>query len=152
MEDGFSLGSIVPVGSTVLGKLTGLAGDGAAHVTFAGATGQHTMSARSIVDLELHFVGRDVVLFFADETWHDPIILGVVHGARPGEKPDVESTRVSVISDGERLTLSAAREIELKCGQASLTLTRAGKIVVRGTNLLSRATGVNRIFAKSVLT
>jgi hypothetical protein len=33
----------------------------------------------------------------------------------------------------------------LRCGEASLTLTREGKILLRGTYLSSRATGVHRI-------
>jgi hypothetical protein len=50
----------------------------------------------------------------------------------------------------ERLELVAEREIVLRCGQASVTLTRAGKIILRGTYVLSRSSGVNRIAGGSV--
>ena len=50
----------------------------------------------------------------------------------------------------ERLELIAEREIVLRCGEASLTLTRAGKIILRGTYVLSRSSGVNKIKGGSV--
>ena len=47
--------------------------------------------------------------------------------------------------DGERLVLQAEREIELRCGDASLVLTRAGKVILRGNYVVSRSRGVNKI-------
>ena len=38
----------------------------------------------------------------------------------------------------------------LRCGQASLTLTRAGKILLSGTYVLSHSSGVNRVKGGSV--
>ena len=46
--------------------------------------------------------------------------------------------------------LTAEREIVLKCGKASITLTRAGKVIIRGAYVLSRSSGVNRIVGGSV--
>jgi hypothetical protein len=50
----------------------------------------------------------------------------------------------------ERLELTAEREIVLRVGDASITLTRAGKIILRGTYVLSRSSGVNKIKGGSV--
>jgi hypothetical protein len=50
----------------------------------------------------------------------------------------------------ERLELTAEKEIVLRVGDASITLTRAGKIILRGTYVLSRSSGVNRIKGGSV--
>lgn len=61
----------------------------------------------------------------------------------PSRAPELES-------DGERLVLTAEREIVLRCGRASLTLTRAGKVLIRGAYVLSRSSGVNRIKGGSV--
>jgi len=47
--------------------------------------------------------------------------------------------------DGERVLLRARKEIVLKCGKASITLTKVGKVLIRGVYLLSRSSGVNRI-------
>jgi hypothetical protein len=52
--------------------------------------------------------------------------------------------------DGERVVLSAEREISLKCGEASITLTAAGKILIRGTYVLTRSSGANRIKGATV--
>ena len=52
--------------------------------------------------------------------------------------------------DGERVVLSAAREIVLRCGGASITLTRAGKVLITGEYVLTRARGLNRIRGGSV--
>ena len=43
------------------------------------------------------------------------------------------------------MTVEAADELVLRCGQASLTLRADGKVVVRGTHILSHATGPHRL-------
>ncbi len=68
------------------------------------------------------------------------IVLGVVCDRLPA----------AATVDGQRLELTAEREITLRCGEASLTLTRAGKVVLSGTAVLTRAQGVNRIVGGSV--
>ena len=75
-----------------------------------------------------------------------PIILGVV--ATAGPRP--ASRSVEVTADGKRVTVSADQEIVLKCGDASITLTAAGKVLIRGAYLLSRSLGANRIKGGSV--
>lgn len=48
-------------------------------------------------------------------------------------------------ADSDRLVLRAEREIELRCGEASITLTRAGKVLIRGAHIVSRSKGANKI-------
>jgi len=55
-----------------------------------------------------------------------------------------------IFVDGRRVTFDAKEEIVLRCGKASITLTRAGKVLIRGAYLLSRSSGVNRIKGGSV--
>lgn len=69
-----------------------------------------------------------------------PVVLGVLRPARAAQ----------VEIDGERLTLEAAREIVLRCGKASLTLSADGSVTVSGTRILSRAAGANRLQGASV--
>jgi hypothetical protein len=52
---------------------------------------------------------------------------------------------VEVDADGERMTVTAKEELVLRCGEASITLTKAGKVLIRGTYVSSRSSGVNRI-------
>ncbi|RKH36875.1 hypothetical protein D7V93_42615 [Corallococcus llansteffanensis] len=47
--------------------------------------------------------------------------------------------------DGQRVVLEARDEIVLRCGQSSITLRRNGQVVIRGVQVETRATGLNRI-------
>lgn len=55
-----------------------------------------------------------------------------------------------LVVDGKRIVFEAAQEIVLKCGEGSITLSKDGKIVVKGSQLISRSTGVNKIKGGSV--
>jgi hypothetical protein len=52
--------------------------------------------------------------------------------------------------DGKSVTLRAEDEIVLSCGEASLTLRRNGRVVIRGAYVETRSSGVNRIKGGSV--
>ena len=100
--------------------------------------------ALSVVDLHAAHIGRRVVVAFERGDPARPIVMGVVAGelAWPAsERPEA----VEVQSDGERVVVSAKSQLVLRCGRASVTLTSAGKILIEGSYLLSRSTGVNRI-------
>jgi len=86
-------------------------------------------------------VGCAVALVFVDGDPTRPLALGLV--TQPGEAPEGEHP-------GDRLTLTAAREIVLQCGRASLVLTRAGKVLVRGAYVSLRSSGMRRITGASV--
>lgn len=62
-----------------------------------------------------------------------------------GSPPAVKKNDVEARLDGERVVLEGAREVTLKCGEASITLRRDGKIVLRGVYVETYARGVNRI-------
>ena len=93
----------------------------------------------------------ELLLAFVDEASDQPVIVGVLHekqGAAAKPEPsgiaaarDVVETRV----DGRRVVLEAQEEIELRCGEASITLRRNGRVVIRGAYVESRSRGVNRI-------
>jgi hypothetical protein len=76
-------------------------------------------------------------------------VLGVVR--EPGHKPFESSPgTVDVDVDGERLVVTAKEQLVLRCGRASITLTRAGKVLIQGAYISSRSTGANRIKGGSV--
>ena len=113
--------------------------------------------ARTTVPIVPEQVDREVVLAFESGDLGKPIVLGVLRlsdGQEPSEPrvapPTVIQPIVQATLDGEQLVLTAQNEIVLRCGKASLTLTRAGKVLIRGTYLLSRSSGVNRIKGGSV--
>jgi hypothetical protein len=55
-----------------------------------------------------------------------------------------------IVIDAESFNFNAKQQIVLRCGKASITLTKAGKIIIRGAYLLNRSSGVNRIKGGSV--
>jgi len=103
--------------------------------------------ARSTVALRTEMLSASVVLVFEGGDPYFPIILGVV-AASPvvANAPHaVEPAHVRIDDVHERLVLSAEREVVLLCGESSITLTRAGKVMIRGRHILSQASGYNRI-------
>jgi hypothetical protein len=50
----------------------------------------------------------------------------------------------------DEFVLTAAKQLTLRCGESSITLTAAGKIILRGKYIVSRSSGVQRIKGGSV--
>ncbi len=94
---------------------------------------------------------RDVALAFVNGEWNKPVIIGFMHVPQVQPHADDASKTVKVQSDGETVTISAEKEIVLKCGESSITLTKAGKVLLNGTYISSRSKGVNRMRGGSVL-
>jgi hypothetical protein len=69
--------------------------------------------------------------------------VAVSTNTHPGEP-------LEALVDGKRVVLDAQDEIVLRCGSASITLRRNGRVVVRGTYVETRSQGVNRIKGGSV--
>jgi hypothetical protein len=100
---------------------------------------QEPLAARTLLALSEQHIGRDVVLMFENGNPEKPIIMGVLRDKNEQLKPRTAEL------DGDRLLFTANHEIVLRCGEASITLTRAGKVIIRGQYVLSRAAGMNRI-------
>lgn len=108
--------------------------DDSGRVLLEGLTddGDGVMPARTTVALSPSAIGSAVVVVFESGMPSLPIVIGVIQSDRP--PPPVE-----------RLSLVAGREISLRCGDASITLTRAGKVIVDGRYVLTRSSGCNKI-------
>ncbi|WP_092945871.1 hypothetical protein [Roseateles sp. YR242] len=52
--------------------------------------------------------------------------------------------------DGDRVVVEARRQLVLRCGKSSITLHEDGRIEIRGVDLVSRASGRNRILGSSI--
>jgi Domain of unknown function (DUF6484) len=106
------------------------------------------IAARSTVALRHEMISQDVLLMFADGDVRQPVIVGVIeprplHAELPARLA-IASEPVAQV-DGERQLIQAEREVVLRCGDASITLTRAGKVIIKGHYILSRSTGYNKI-------
>jgi hypothetical protein len=90
--------------------------------------------------------GQEVVLLVSPTSTDPPILLGFLQPLSPaGAAPEIDA-RV----DGRRVDLEGRDEITLRCGEASITLRRNGRVVIRGVQVETRATGLNRIKGGSV--
>lgn len=137
--------------SVVIGIVVGFAKDTVPCVSFPGCLSEQGVRARTTVAFTRSDIGKQVALLFESGDMRKPVIIGRIQTPAPGIeelKPAPETVETTL--DGERLTLTADREIVLKCGKASITLTRAGKIIIRGAYLLNRSSGVNKIKGGSV--
>lgn len=103
------------------------------------------LCARTTVHLGEEDVGGDVVVAFEKGDPNRPLILGRVLAAQ-GEKDHAMHAQ----ADGDRLVLSARERIVLQCGSSSITLTRAGKVLINGHFVQTRATGVNSLKGGSI--
>jgi hypothetical protein len=66
----------------------------------------------------------------------------------PATSPLIAEPPVQVIEasvDGRRIKVFAQDEIVFECGQASITLRRNGRIIIRGTYVETHSEGTNRI-------
>jgi hypothetical protein len=134
----------------VVGELLALTDDGTTPlVRFPGQLGESAVAARSSVDLHGPHIGQGVVLVFEQGDPARPIVVGVLRGATGWPQAD-KPAQVDVDADGERLIVSAKEQLVLRCGKASITLTKAGKVLIDGAYVQSRSTGVNRLKGGSV--
>jgi hypothetical protein len=137
--------AIAPCGGVVTGELVAIADEGRTPlVMFPGQAGTATVRARSVVDLHGAHIGAAVVLMFEEADAARPIVMGVLCGNEGwplAEKP----AQVEIDADGARMVVSAREQMVLRCGKASITLTRAGKVLIQGSYVLTRSTGVNRV-------
>jgi Domain of unknown function (DUF6484) len=139
----------VPAGVTI-GELLALTDDGrTALVRFSAGADRGAVRARSTVDLHGAHIGKAVVVMFENADPSRPIVMGVLRGETAWPLED-RPGQVEVLADGERLVVSAKEQLVLRCGKASITLTKAGKVLIEGAYVSSRSSGVNRLKGGSV--
>lgn len=106
------------------------------------------LACRSTVALRRAMIGRDVLVLFEGGDLRKPIIVGVIEPA--ALQPAVSNSPTIQVDGAERRLIEAEREIVLRCGDASITLTRAGKVIIKGNYVLSRSTGYNKVKGAAV--
>jgi hypothetical protein len=92
--------------------------------------------------------GSAVLLAFDRGDRSRPIILGALSEScqeRSSVPFRAEGSPVNAVVDGFRIVLRADREIVLECGESSLILQRDGRVVLRGVEVVSRASRTNKI-------
>ena len=138
------------IDGTVVGTLVALAENGTVPlVTFTGQPGTAAIEARTTIDVHGAHIGRPAVLVFEDGDPARPIMVGCLREAAARAAIDAPG-QVEVEADGERLVVSAKQQLVLRCGKASITLTKAGKVLIQGAYVSNRSSGVLRLKGGSV--
>lgn len=91
----------------------------------------------------------EAVLLFERGDPRCPLLVGLLRSRAPlvdallaGPLPQAE--KVARV-DGKRVHIEGKEEVVLQCGKASLTLSRDGKVMLRGINVVSQADQVHKI-------
>ena len=135
----------------VIGDLIAMTDEGQTPlVCYPGQPGTAALRARTTVNLYGKHIGKPVVLMFEANDLTKPIIMGILKETEAGWPLEQHPGQVEVNVDGERMTVSAKEQLVLQCGKASITLTKAGKVLIKGSYVSSRSSGVNRIKGGSV--
>jgi hypothetical protein len=138
------------IDGALVGRLVAFKDDGTVPlITYEGQPSSAALPARATLDLQGSHIGREVVLMFEDGDPRRPIVMGCLHDAH-ARTLTAQPGAVDVDVDGQRLVVTAKEQLVLRCGKASMTLTRSGKILFHGTYISNRSTGVLRLKGGSV--
>ena len=167
----------ITAGIIVIGSIVDLDGQGRPLVDFNDNPSSVPLVALTTSSISKRHVSRQVALLFNNGDLNKPVIMGLIHNPldellenfeltpvdqeetdpfsesqheerKQAEIKHLDDNRVYV--DGKQICIEGSEEVTFKCGKASITLTNSGKILIRGTYLLNRSTGVNRIMGGSV--
>ena len=139
---------VTQLDGVVIGVLMGFVEKGMPLVAFPGNQSDTGIAAHSTTTFKSDDIGCQVALLFEGGDSKLPIVIGRIQHPEKINQPQQKNIKAEF--NGKSLQLTAETDIVLRCGKASITLTRAGKIILRGNYLLSRSSGVNRIKGGSV--
>jgi hypothetical protein len=153
-----------PIWGSKLGWIVGVDEAGELLVDFDGNHAGRPLAARRTVPLEPETLREAIatrqraVLLFGNGDPLLPLVVGLVQTSSPTplvdavlEQPAPAPTQpVEAHVDGKRVVIEGKDEIVLQCGQASITLRRNGRVVIKGVQIESHASGTHRIKGGSV--
>jgi hypothetical protein len=155
-EDERATPTVVPLRPAVdvapvprVGRIVGISADGVPLVECEHSDSPAEARFFATLDPATLTSGAEVLLFFDGGDLLRPIIAGVL---APRGRPilrSVETVETTVAADlpdfacvdGKRVVIRGRDEIVFSCGEASITLRRNGKVIVRGTKVESHSLG-----------
>lgn len=137
-----------------VGRLVEISSDGQAMVDYQYNHGE-PVPARSIIaelpeHVNINAHRQPVLLVFENGNPNLPIIVGFINETLSNFPNNKELTlpikRPELVTrDNESIVIDAEKEIELRCGKSSVILKKNGKVVIKGTEIVSRAAKANKI-------
>jgi hypothetical protein len=145
-------------GPASLGRIVAVGPDRRLYVDFPGNPGGPVVSlCLGSLRLDEKTVAGEipVLLVFEHGDPARPIIVGTVEVTVPApQEPEAPRGQTDLgrfaFGNGRHWALTVDEEITLVCGKSSLTLTKDGRITLRGVEIVSRASGNNKIRGASV--
>jgi hypothetical protein len=167
-----SLETLEAITTPRTGWLVGVDAEGRPMVDFPGNRGG-PRAARRTLPLEPEALRsaatqrQGVMLLFENGDPRLPVIIGLMQAesatpvldavlaesaveSAPQPEPAPAPPPMEAHVDGRRVVIEAADEVVLQCGQASITLRRNGKVIIKGAYVETHSTGTNRIKGGSV--
>ncbi|WP_111642382.1 hypothetical protein [Marinimicrobium alkaliphilum] len=148
----------VPEGELLIGTITGITEEGSPQLRFMLDGAWRTVAAVPMISMTPKHVGRQGVAMMANGEIKALVLVGLVHS--PLDTVLQQAVTLDGMSepeaepyadvDGQSRIIEGKEQVVLRCGDASITLTKAGKIILRGKHLVSRSSGVNRILGGSI--
>jgi hypothetical protein len=141
----------LPAGATYVGQLVNVLGEDQVAVAVPGR--ESAFAARLAVSLTHARLraaiecqqGVVIVLDAAGQAF----VIGLLEPV-PVEAPAPSPQIVEADVDGKRIRVVGQDEIVLECGEASITLRRNGRVIIRGTYVETDSAGTNRIKGAAV--
>jgi len=126
----------------VRGRLIGFDAAGQPVVALPTVFPSCAVTAGTTVDLPADAAaGTELLVAVDPHDTHSAVVTGIIRAPESASTAPAWAATV----DGRRVDIAAKDELVLRCGNASITLTAAGKVVIQGRYVLSRSTGPNKI-------
>lgn len=146
--------SVPKGGSTYVGQIVAVVGEELVSVVVPGVTG--TLAARLAVTLtherlRMAIDSRQGAVIVLDACGQ-AIVIGLLEPI-PTKEERTEPSQPRVVEadvDGKRVRIVGNDEIVLECGNASITLRRNGRVIIKGTYVETDSAGTNRIKGAAV--
>jgi hypothetical protein len=124
-------------GTARMGRLAGIDAEGRLLVTCDGVVAPPLACAIGVADSEAALrravTERRPVLFVVPEPeGSPPVVIALVRAGIAADTPRV-------------LEVRAGEQLVVRCGRASITLRKDGRVTVRGTRVVSASSGANKI-------
>jgi hypothetical protein len=141
-------------GAVRVGRLVAVTAAGEPVVDYPGNTGGPLIARLALPASTHDEVQRDgeqsVLLVFEGGDVQRPVIIGLVRDrlipAPKGRTAVLQRTgNEPVVLDGKSVDLKGRESIAIQCGKASITLHADGRVIIKGTRLVSRASEANKI-------